>query len=76
MCPWRKAHVYRAHARAHIGPNTPEMRDINTCMRARQALQWSVPNLLLSRYTGHVGLPLRPQQEKSQPHPEADSVGM
>lgn len=39
------------------------------------ALQWSVPNPLLSRYTGHVGLPLWPQEETAQSHREADSVG-
>lgn len=61
MCPWRKAHIYRAHAGTHTRANTPKMRDINTGVRATQALQWSVPNLLLLRYMGHVGLPLRAQ---------------
>lgn len=47
--------------RTHTRANTPKMRDINTGVRATQALQWSVPNLLLLRYMGHVGLPLRAQ---------------
>lgn len=51
----KSTHIPSTRTRA----NTPKMRDINTGVRATQALQWSVPNLLLLRYMGHVGLPLR-----------------
>lgn len=63
----QSTHTHR-HAQTHL------RRETNTRVRARLALQWLVPNPLLSRYTGHVGLPLGPQ-ETAQSHREADSVG-
>lgn len=54
MCPWRK-HTHTEHAYTHACANTPQGCDINTCVRAMQALQWYLTPRLLSGSTGHMG---------------------